>query len=87
MKKKRIIKIGFEERKKTPYIGFGNEQLKNAPKVPNKVPCYKCGKLCKVESSKPDGTLQFISCCGSTWLVGINDKLIEHIKPKVSGEL
>jgi len=87
MKMGRIVKIGFEPQKRTPYIGFSNEQLEKAPKLPSKVPCFKCGKPRDVQYSKPDGTLQFISCCGSLWLVGINNKLVEHVTPKYSGSI
>jgi len=73
------------EIKKTPYIGFGNEQLENAPELPEKVPCNKCGKLCQVKSSKPSKTIQYIHHCGNTWLVGLKGKMVDHIKPKVSG--
>jgi len=82
-----MCKYPIKPDKKTPYIGVGNEQIETAPELPNKVPCFKCGKPCQIGYSKPGGTLQFISCCGKTWLVGINNKLVEHIKPKISGEL
>ena len=74
---------------KIPYIGFGNEELKDAESVKtgDKVPCSKCGKLTEVKDGLPPGTLQFINHCGSSWLVGINGKYIGNKKPTVRGEL
>lgn len=80
-----------EELKKSsvPYIGFGNEELKDAEtvKVGDLRPCPKCGALTEVKDGSPPGVLQFISHCGSSWLAGINNKYVGNKKPSVSGKL
>lgn len=70
----------------TPYIGFGNDQLNFAPKLRKTAKCPKCGVKVKIEESTPPG-LQFISHCGEMWLVGINGKDIQNIKPACSGKI
>ncbi len=35
-----------------PYIGFGNEQIEAAPKIPEEMPCKNCGTICKIEIAK-----------------------------------
>lgn len=73
-----------------PYIGFSNEQLDAAPEVGNTYPCLECGIEIGVESvTSKEGlmTMQFITHCGTTWLVGIEGKEIFWTKPDRSGRV
>ena len=70
----------------TPYIGFGNDTLTKQPMLGPTAPCPKCGKECEVEDSDPP-MLQFINCCGSSYLVGIKGKDIAGVPSDVSGEV
>jgi len=70
----------------TPYIGFTNETLDKLPKLGPTAACPNCGKECEIKESKPP-MLQFISCCGKNYLVGIRGTDISVKKPDVSGEV
>lgn len=71
-----------------PYIGFDNEQLEKAEKIQEGdfAACPKCKMLVKIRNSEPP-TTQFVSHCGNNWLVGINGKYVQNIKPAYSGEI
>lgn len=71
-----------------PYIGFGNDELEDAPKVKagDKAPCPHCGELTEVRDGNPP-TLQFITHCGSSWLAGIQNKYVGNKKPSSFGKL
>jgi len=75
-------------KERVPYIGFGNDELKDAPGVKegDKVPCPICGELTLVKNSEPP-SLQFISHCGKIWLAGVGNKYVGNKIPSVSGEL
>lgn len=71
-----------------PYIGFDNRQLENAQNIEEGdfATCPKCGVLVKIKNSDPP-IMQFISHCEKDWLVGINGKYVQNIKPACSGNL
>jgi len=67
------------------FVAFSNEELESAPPVQETSPCPECGKPVKVEMSVPvppsegtEGMLQFIKCCGKSFLVGIDGKDITN---------
>jgi len=33
------------------FLAIGNEELKKSTHLPDKVPCKKCGNMCKVETA------------------------------------
>ncbi len=72
---------------KIPYIAIGNEELEKCPniKAGDFIPCPKCGTPVKVEDSEPSG-LQCVTHCGSSSVIGINNKLITKVK-KSSGKI
>lgn len=71
-----------------PYIGFDNRQLENAIKIEEGdfATCPRCKTLVKVKNSDPPA-LQFISHCEKDWLVGINGKYVQNIRPACSGKI
>lgn len=71
----------------TPYIGFGSDTVESQPMLGPTAPCPKCGKECEIKDGVPAGFLQFISCCESSFLVGIKGKDITGVKSDVSGEI
>ena len=36
----------------TPYIALDNPTIEKSPKLPEKVECKNCGKICEVKSSE-----------------------------------
>ena len=68
--------------KRTPYIGFARTDLQ--PMLGPTSPCPKCGKECEIKDSVPP-MLQFIDCCGTSYLVGIEGRDVSGVKPYVSG--
>ena len=70
----------------TPYIGFTSHQTEKAPDLGPTGVCPNCGKECEIKESDPP-LLQFISCCGKEYLVGIEGKDIQGTKPFCSGEV
>ena len=78
----------------TPYIGFGNEQLKQLPSAKEGmlVECKKCGKdhplRCgKDEQGNKTNILMFYKCDNNLYLGAINGKLVFQLKPGCSGEI
>ena len=69
----------------TPYIGFADESLSKLPKLGPTASCPSCGKECDIKYSDPP-LLQFISCCGEDYLVGIQGIDISVSAPDVSGD-
>lgn len=79
---------------KTPYIGFGNEQLENQPivKKGDEIICPDCGMLHKIKYGKDsDGNesdmLGFYNCGEKTMLASINGKLVAGLKAAYRGEV
>ena len=70
----------------TPYIGFTSDQIDKNPELGSTAQCPKCGKECEIKESVPP-MLQFISCCGHEYLVGIKGRDIQGTKAFVSGEI
>ena len=70
----------------TPYIGFTNKTMDAAPELGPTANCPKCNKECEIKDSNPP-MLQFINCCGSSYLVGIEGKDVSVQKPDVSGDI
>lgn len=68
-------------------IGFGNEELDKAPPITRTIECPHCGELHEVKESitswsthpedigKPGG-IHYYVCQGTTYLAGIDGKLI-----------
>ena len=69
----------------TPYIGFGNETINKQPMLGLTAQCPKCGKDCEIKDSEPP-MLQFIDCCGTSYMVGIKGRDISGIPSDVSGK-
>ena len=69
---------------RTPYIGFYT--VDNQPKLGPTARCPRCGKECKVKDSDPP-MLQFVDCCGTSFLVGIEGHDISGVRPDVSGSI
>jgi len=68
-----------------PYIGFTNESLSKLPKLGPTASCPKCGKECDIKYSNPP-LLQFISCCGKYYLVGVEGIDISVKTPDMFGD-
>jgi hypothetical protein len=76
----------------TPYIGFSNEQLDDAPEVPANVLCPNCGDLHEVQqtfSESKTSSMEWVRCPANekAYMVGADGKLVVGIKPAVSGTL
>lgn len=71
---------------RTPYIGFGNNTMNKQPMLGPTSQCPKCGKECEVKDSDPP-TLQFINCCGTSYLAGIKGRDISGVPSDVSGDV
>jgi hypothetical protein len=79
-----------------PYIGFGNEQLKDRPDVlkGDIIECFQCGDGHPLEhgtdeTGKETNTVGFIVCTktNTPYMVSINGKSINGLKPKSSGKM
>ena len=80
-----------------PYIGFGNDQLKNQPEVKEgmEIICKVCGLLHKIEfatdskTGKKDNILGFYKCpqTKDMYLASVSGKLCMGVKPCAGGEL
>jgi len=74
----------------TPYVAYGNEELKNQPEAKKgmEIICPHCGQLHKLEygtdakTGEESDTLSFYSCpiTGKDYLAGVNGKLIIGLK-------
>ena len=75
-----------------PYIGFGNDQLKDAPPIKegDEILCPHCLGTHIIKTAMSDkGTMgiQYYNCGDKTYLAGLNERLIMGIKPAISGTL
>ncbi len=63
-------------------FAIGNDELEKCENIKEGdfAPCPKCGILVKIKNSEPYSTLQFVSHCDSSWLVGINNKFVGNVK-------
>ena len=73
-----------------PYIGFSDDSLSQMPKVKkgNKIICMKCNNIHTLEGGA-DGSelLLFYKCDNNLFLGAIVGKLVDGIKPDVSGKI
>ena len=78
---------------KTPYIGFGNDQLAGQPAVKegDQITCSKCKLAHPLQHGTSDGKkstlLGFIICGKDAYLVSVAGKLVTGVKPACEGEL
>lgn len=67
-----------------PYITFDGNTINSQPMLGPSAPCPICGKECKIKNGKPP-IMQFIDCCGASYLVGIKGRDISGIPANDSG--
>lgn len=72
--------------KDLPFIAVGNGELDNNPDVPEIYKCPRCNEEHPVEygdkvnkdgTKTPDKLLAFVKCRGSSYLIGINGKMLK----------
>jgi hypothetical protein len=78
----------------TPYIGFGNDSLKNAPPLTHGdvITCPRCGEVHTVEGGKNEkgeitDTVLAYKCGDKLYLAGVAGKCVIKKKPDVSGKI
>ena len=75
-----------------PYIGFGNDELKNNPTVEigMTIVCPNCNGLHKLEAGTVNGKLShamyFVKCAEKTYLAAVQKKLVINQNPSMSNE-
>jgi hypothetical protein len=79
---------------KIPYIGYGNDTLRDLPRVKegDEVFCDKCGARHPLEAATNTETgaksdIYFYRCGEKTFLGAVGGKLVAYTKCDVSGEL
>jgi DNA-directed RNA polymerase subunit M/transcription elongation factor TFIIS len=64
-----------------PYLALGAEELAELPESGSKTLCPKCKKENEIDynvSKDSAFNMGFITCCGNTWLVAVNKKLLKQ---------
>ena len=72
----------------TPYIGFGNDQIKDAPSASagDTILCPHCLQEHQLQDGIPPMIL-FFTCGEKTYVAGFNGKLTMGIRPSAKGEI
>lgn len=74
----------------TPYIGFGNEELSQLPKVKKGdwIQCNKCALKHELEAADDGSELAlFYKCADKAYLGAVNGRSVVGFKPTISGEI